>query len=383
MFERKSFLEIQDLLSWSPAVAILGARQIGKTTLAKLVAKTFQDSIYIDLENPQALAKLQHPEVFFQAHRHQLVVLDEIQNAPELFTFLRGEIDADRRSSRFLFLGSASFKLLQQSQSLAGRLALVDMAPLLISEVHSQFADIQTLWLRGGFPASYTASSDTASWRWRDAFIRHFLNTDLPGLGINVEPELMRRYWRMLAHFHGQLFNASHIGASLGVTAPTATRYLDHLVNSLMVRRLEPFHINLGKRLVKSPKVYVRDSGLLHYLLGIRSIDDMLGHPHIGASWEGFCIEQICNHMPPGASSFFYRTTAGAEIDVVIETGRERIGFEIKFSAVPTVTKGFWHACEDLGISKAYVVAPVQEGWRMSANVEVVSPTLLPKLLQL
>lgn len=383
MFERKSFQEIHDLLSWNPAVAILGARQIGKTTLAKLIAKTFDKSIYLDLENAQALAKLQQPDVFFQTHRHQMVVLDEIQNAPELFSFLRGEIDADRRNGRFLFLGSASFKLLQQSQSLAGRLALVDMAPLLISEVHSQFADIQTLWLRGGFPASYTAASDTASWRWRDAFVRHFLNTDLPSLGINVEPELMRRFWRMLAHVHGQLFNASGIAASLGVSAPTATRYLDHLVQSLMVRRLEPFHINLGKRLVKSPKIYVRDSGLLHYFMGIQSIDHMLGHPQMGASWEGFCIEQISNHLPLGASLFFYRTAAGAEMDVVVETGRERLGFEIKFSSVPTVTKGFWQACEDLGVSKAYVVAPVQEGWRMSANVEVVSPTCLPKLLQL
>jgi predicted AAA+ superfamily ATPase len=381
MFQRKSALEIRQQLGLSPAVAILGARQIGKTTLAKQIAAEFPDSIYLDLENAQARAKLDQADVFFEANRHRLVVLDEIQNAPELFSTMRGEIDADRRPGRFLILGSASFKLLQQSQSLAGRLALVDMAPLLLSEVHQSFPDIQTLWLRGGFPGSYTAPHDDASWLWRDAFVRHFLHTDLPGLGINVEPELMRRFWRMVAHLHGQLFNASSIAASLGVSSPTVTRYLDYLVQSLMLRRLEPFHANLGKRLVKSPKIYVRDSGLLHYLLGMRNVDDLMGHPNTGASWEGFCIEQICNHLPTGASVSFYRTAAGAELDVVVETGRETTGFEIKFSSAPKVSKGFWQACEDIGVHKAYVMAPVQEGWAMAKDVQVVSPLDIPMLL--
>jgi uncharacterized protein len=381
MFQRKSALEIRHQLGLSPAVAILGARQIGKTTLAKQIAAEFPDSIYLDLENAQARAKLDQADVFFEANRHRLVVLDEIQNAPELFSTMRGEIDADRRPGRFLILGSASFKLLQQSQSLAGRLALVDMAPLLLSEVHQSFEDIQTLWVRGGFPGSYTAPQDDASWLWRDAFVRHFLHTDLPALGINVEPELMRRFWRMVAHLHGQLFNASSIAASLGVSSPTVTRYLDHLVQSLMLRRLEPYHANLGKRLVKSPKIYVRDSGLLHYLLGMRNVHDLMGHPNTGASWEGFCIEQICNHLPAGASVSFYRTAAGAELDVVVETGRETTGFEIKFSSAPKVSKGFWQACEDIGIHKAYVMAPVQEGWAMAKDVQVVSPLDIPMLL--
>lgn len=381
MFQRKSALEIRHQLGLSPAVAILGARQIGKTTLAKQIAAEFPDSIYLDLENAQARAKLDQADVFFEANRHRLVVLDEIQNAPELFSTMRGEIDADRRPGRFLILGSASFKLLQQSQSLAGRLALVDMAPLLLSEVHQSFEDIQTLWVRGGFPDSYTAPQDDASWLWRDAFVRHFLHTDLPALGINVEPELMRRFWRMVAHLHGQLFNASSIAASLGVSSPTVTRYLDHLVQSLMLRRLEPFHANLGKRLVKSPKIYVRDSGLLHYLLGMRNVHDLMGHPNTGASWEGFCIEQIYNHLPAGASVSFYRTAAGAELDVVVETGRETTGFEIKFSSAPKVSKGFWQACEDIGIHKAYVMAPVQEGWAMAKDVQVVSPLDIPMLL--
>ena len=362
-------------------MAILGARQIGKTTLAKQIATEFPDSIYLDLENAQARAKLDQADVFFKANRHRLVVLDEIQNAPELFSTMRWEIDADRRPGRFLILGSASFKLLQQSQSLAGRLTLVDMAPLLLSEVLQSFEDIQTLWVRGGFPGSYTAPQGDASWLWRDAFVRHFLQTDLPALGINVEPELMRRFWRMVAHLHGQLFNASSIAASLGVSSPTVTRYLDHLVQSLMLRRLEPFHANLGKRLVKSPKIYVRDSGLLHYLLGMRNVHDLMGHPNTGASWEGFCIEQICNHLPTGASVSFYRTAAGAELDVVVETGRETTGFEIKFSSAPKVSKGFWQACEDIGIHKAYVMAPVQEGWAMAKDVQVVSPLDIPMLL--
>lgn len=381
MFQRKSASEIRQQLGLSPAVAILGARQIGKTTLAHQIAAEFPDAIYLDLENAQARAKLDQADIFFHANRHRLVVLDEIQNAPELFSTMRGEIDADRRPGRFLILGSASFKLLQQSQSLAGRLALVDMAPLLLSEVHQSFQDIQTLWVRGGFPGSYTAAQDDASWLWRDAFVRHFLHTDLPALGINVEPELMRRFWRMVAHLNGQLFNASSIAASLGVSSPTITRYLDHLVQSLMLRRLEPFHANLGKRLVKSPKIYVRDSGLLHYLLGMRNVDDLMGHPHTGASWEGFCIEQICNHLPAGASVSFYRTAAGAELDVVVETGRETTGFEIKFSTAPKVSKGFWQACEDIGVHKAHVMAPVQEGWAMAKDVQVVSPLEIPMLL--
>ena len=370
-----------DTLSAKELQALITQAKKRKTTLAKQIAAEFPDSIYLDLENAQARAKLDQADVFFEANRHRLVVLDEIQNAPELFSTMRGEIDADRRPGRFLILGSASFKLLQQSQSLAGRLALVDMAPLLLSEVHQSFEDIQTLWVRGGFPGSYTAPQDDASWLWRDAFVRHFLHTDLPALGINVEPELMRRFWRMVAHLHGQLFNASSIAASLGVSSPTVTRYLDHLVQSLMLRRLEPYHANLGKRLVKSPKIYVRDSGLLHYLLGMRNVHDLMGHPNTGASWEGFCIEQICNHLPTGASVSFYRTAAGAELDVVVETGRETTGFEIKFSSAPKVSKGFWQACEDIGVHKAYVMAPVQEGWAMAKDVQVVSPLDIPMLL--
>lgn len=373
MFSRINEQLIAQYLSWSPAVGILGARQVGKTTLAKAFANDPNAGIYVDLDSPQDQARLSNASAFFEANRHRLVVLDEIQNQPEILQLLRGEIDADRRPGRFLILGSASFKLLKQSQSLAGRLALVDMAPLLLSEVYSTFADTQTLWLRGGFPNSYMAKSNSASFAWRDALIRHFLNTDLPALGINVEPQLMHRYWRMLAHLQGQLFNASTLAGSLGISASSSTRYLDHLCDTLMVRRLEPHFVNLGKRLVKSPKVYVRDSGLLHSLLSIREVNDLLGHPSTGASWEGFVMEQIANHLPSGANLSFYRTAAGTEIDAVVEMGQRKIGFEVKFSSAPKVTKGFWQACEDLQLDAAYVVAPVQEGWLMKTPAQVIS----------
>ena len=381
MFTRLAEATALSRLAWSPAVALLGARQIGKTTLARQIAAQHPGAIYLDLESAADRTRLARPDIFLRANREHLLVLDEIQNMPELFNELRGEIDADRRPGRFLILGSASFELLRQSQSLAGRLAIVDMAPLLLSEVHHRFEDVQTLWLRGGFPLSFGATSDDEAWHWRDAFVRHFLNTDLPGLGIRVDAETMRRFWRMVAHLHGQLFNASAIATSLGVSAPTVARYLDHLTSSLMLRRLEPYQANLGKRLVKSPKVYVRDSGLLHYLLGLRDVNDLLGHPSIGASWEGFVVEQVFGQLPAGAQVSFYRTAAGAELDLVVETGKQKLGFEIKFSSAPKVTKGFWSACTDVGVSRAYVVAPVLEGWPMAESVDVITPTALGAVL--
>lgn len=388
MFLRLTLPKVLAHLQWSPAVGILGPRQVGKTTLAKAVAAQSSQAVYLDLENPQALAKLGNPTAFFEANRHRLVVLDEIQNQPQILSELRGEIDGDRRAGRFLLLGSASFKLLQQSQSLAGRLSLVDMSPLVLSEVLSTHEPqkiqptVSALWLRGGFPDSYQAPHINASWDWRMALIRHFLHTDLHALGIHVDPQLMHRFWRMVAHLHGQMFNASAVAASLGLSASTTGRYLDHLCDTLMVRRLEPYYINLGKRLVKSPKIYVRDSGLLHSLLGIRDENDLLGHPSTGASWEGFVVEQIANHLPSGASLSFYRTAAGAELDAVVELGQKKLGFEVKFSHAPTVTKGFWQACDDVGVDAAYVVAPVQEGWPMKDGVHVITVSDIPACLQ-
>lgn len=365
---------IRERLGWSPAVAILGPRQVGKTTLARQISAEHEGALYLDLDRPGERARLSEPDAFFLANRQRLVVLDEVQNIPEIFSVIRGEIDNDRRPGRFLVLGSASFRLLRQTQSLAGRLAFVDMTPLLLSEVVERFEDIQTLWLRGGFPQSYMAANDEQSWFWREGFVRHFLSADLPSLGIRVDPDSMGRFWRMIAHLQGQLFNASSIAASLGVSAPTVTRWLDYLEATLVLRRLEPYHANLGKRLVKSPKIYVRDSGLLHYLLSIKEVNDLLGHPATGSSWEGFIVEQICSQLAFGELVSFYRTAAGAELDLVIEARGMKIGIEIKFSSAPKVTKGFWQACQDLGVDTAYVVAPVREGWPLAENVRVVTP---------
>lgn len=381
MFERTVRAHLLESLSWSPAVAILGPRQVGKTTLARSLLQGEPPAIYLDLENLQDQARLGEGLLFLQAHSDRRVVLDEVQNAPNLFSLLRGEIDRDRRPGRFVLLGSASFSLLRQSQSLAGRLAVVDMAPLLASEVGADLATLQTLWLRGGFPNSFSASSEKASWAWREAFIRHTVHTDLPALGLSVHPQAMHRFWRMLAHLHGQLFNASAVANSLGVSAPTVNRWLDHLTGALLVRKLEPCHSNLGKRLVKSPKVYVRDSGLLHSLLGIAQVHDLQGHPIAGASWEGFVMDQLCAQLPPGASVSFYRTAAGAELDAVVEHGAKRVGFEIKFSAAPKVSKGFWQSVSDLQLERAYVVAPVAQGWPLSAQAEVLPVSRLPEVL--
>ena len=372
MFARIAQPSLSTQLTWSPAVAILGPRQIGKTTLARSLLNSHADAIYLDLESPQDLARLGEGPLFLQAHADQLIILDEVQNAPGLFSVLRGEIDRIRRPGRFVLLGSASFELLRQSQSLAGRLSLIDMFPLLADEVGTDLQTIQSLWLRGGFPPSFTAVSEQASWAWREAFIRHLLNTDLPALGLKVDATSLSRFWRMLAHMHGQLFNASAIANSLDVSAPTVTRWLDHMVGALLVRRLEPFYANLGKRLVKSHKVYVRDSGLLHSLLGLTSVADLQGHPMSGASWEGFVMDHIAAHLPAGASMSFYRTAAGAELDVVVESGQHIIGFEIKFSVAPKVSKGFWQSLKDIRPQKTYIVAPVQQRWPFAEGVEVI-----------
>lgn len=374
MYQRLAAPQIDRALSRSPAVAILGPRQVGKTTLARAAAAARSGSIFLDLETAADQAKLADPALFFASRRGPLVVLDEVQNLPGLFSELRAEIDADRRVGRFLLLGSASFRLLRQAQTLAGRLEVIDMAPLLLPEVAQRFEDIERLWVRGGFPGSYTPVADEDAWQWRQDFIRHFLNVDLPALGIGVDPPSMGRFWRMLAHLHGQLLNASALSRSLGLSAPTVSRWLDYLVDALVVRRLEPWHVNIGKRLVKSPKIYLRDPGLLHALLGIRDAEALAGHPASGASWEGFVVEQICARLPAETSTAFYRTSAGAELDLIIEHEGRLVGIEAKLSSAPTVTKGFWQACEDVGVHEAWVVAPVREGWPIGDRARVVSP---------
>ena len=301
-------------------------------------------------------------------------MIDEVQLLPQLFSALRPEIDAHRQPGRFLLLGSASGELLRQSaQSLAGRVSYVELTPFQAEEVAPDLSGLQRLWLRGGFPPSWLASSDEASMQWRQDFIRTFLLTDLAQMGVRIPAETLRRFWTMLAHLQGQLFNASQLGQSLGgASHTTATRYLDTLVDAMVVRRLPPFLVNVGKRLVKAPKVYVRDSGLLHALLGLRDVQALQGHVVAGASWEGFVIEQLAAHAPPDAQIGFYRTAAGAEIDLVVQHGQRRLGFEVKFASAPQVSRGFWQAARDLQLDKACVVAPVPRAYPLQADTWVL-----------
>jgi len=383
MIQRSLAAVLRQRLGVFPGVVLVGPRQVGKTTLARAIAGERPGSIVLDLERPTDRATLAQPSVYFPRHQEHLVVLDEVQNLPGLFAELRPEIDAARRPGRFLLLGSASGKLLRQtSESLAGRVAYLELTPLRADELALDHAGLQTLWLRGGFPLSYTAPDDATSYLWRENFIATFLQRDLPQLGVGVSPEAVHRFWRMLAHVHGQLFNASQLGAALGGVAHTTVgRYLDLLVDTMLVRRLEPHYVNVGKRLVKSPKVYLRDSGLLHGLLGIRSVDDLQGNPIAGASWEGFVIEQISGLAPEGTHLSFYRTAAGAELDLVLEQGRRKLGFEIKFSVAPKPAKGFWTALDDLDLEHAYVVAPVRDGYPLAEGVDVVPVPMLQELL--
>jgi predicted AAA+ superfamily ATPase len=328
----------------------------------------------LDLEAEADRETLRRPDLFLPAYRDRLVVLDEVQWVPELFTALRPEIDAERRAGRFLLLGSASAGLLRQSaESLAGRIAYEELTPFLASETPPDLASLQQLWQRGGFPLSFLATDDEASLRWRQAFLRTLLQRDLPALGIRVAEETMRRFMTMLAHLQGQLLNAAQLGQALGgVSHTTVARYVDHLVDALLARRLEPHQANVGKRLVKSPKVYLRDSGLVHALLGLSTPRDLQGHPVVGASWEGFVIEQIAAAMPAGAHLGFYRTSAGAEVDAVVHSGSRRVAFEVKFSSAPKPTRGFWQALEELQIDEAYVVAPVARRYPLSEGVQVL-----------
>jgi predicted AAA+ superfamily ATPase len=377
--------ELLARLDQSPAVALLGPRQVGKTTLARDIGE-MRPSLYLDLESDADRAKLSDPELYLERHADKLVILDEVHRLPNLFQNLRGLIDRGRRqghkAGRFLLLGSASIELLAQSgETLAGRISYLEMAPLDTLEVGT--IDVDQLWVRGGFPDSFLAASDPLSLRWRRDFIRTYLERDIPMFGPRIAAETLRRFWTMLAHHQSGLLNASDFARSLGVDSKTVAAYLDLLVDLLLVRRLEPWHSNGAKRLVKSPRVYVRDSGLLHALLNIAKYEDLLGHPVVGASWEGFVTENLIQAAPEGTQANFYRSAAGAEIDLLLAVPGQGVwAFEVKRSLAPKVERGFHIACEDLLPSRKFVVYLGQEAYPMSHDIEVVSVQQAAALLQ-
>jgi len=378
MIHRRASSTIIEALHRFPSVVLVGPRQVGKTTLAKAIAAEFPHSLHLDLERPADLAKLADAELFLGRLADRLVVLDEVQRVPELFAVLRVLIDQDRRPGRFLLLGSASPALLRQtSESLAGRVIFHELGPFDVTEIRPQGEGLVRFWERGGYPLSWLASSDADSFEWREAFIQTHLERDLPTLGIRVPGLHLRRFWQMLAHSHGQLWNASRLASSFGVSAPTMQHYLEILESTYMVRRLLPLAANLGKRLTKSPKVYIQDSGLLHCLLGIRSVDELYGHPVAGASWEGWVMEQLIRVLGPAWRLSFYRTAAGAEVDVVAERGSRRLAFEMKLSTAPAPTKGFWQALADVKPEQTYIVAPVEAEYPVAETVHVIPPALL------
>ena len=383
MIRRRIETIVQDRLSHLPAVALLGPRQVGKTTLAQTIAQA-RASIYLDLESPIDRDKLSDPVFYLSGHENELVILDEVQRMPDLFTALRGLIDAGRRrgkvAGRFLLLGSASPDLLRQSETLAGRIAYIEMAPLDVLETpqdrHSE------LWVRGGFPESFLAGDDSRSLIWRQAFIRTYLERDIPQLGPRIPATTLQRFWTMLAHVQAGLFNAAQLARGLAVDGKTVTRYLDLLADLMLVRRMQPFAGSIGKRLVRSPKVFIRDSGIVHALLNIADRESLLGHPVAGASWEGFVIENLIAAAPVRSVPLFYRTAVGQEIDLLLEIpGHGLWAIEIKRGLSARPEKGFFAACEDVKPARRFVVNSGVERYAVSKGVEAIGLTELASIL--
>lgn len=385
MIPRNLKQQVERLLDKNPAVVLMGPRQVGKTTLAWEIARG-RESIYLDLERPSDRAKVSDIEQFCALNAEKLLVLDEVQRVPELFAPLRGIIDerkrAGKKNGHFLLLGSASIDLLRQSsETLAGRVAYCQLQPFDVSEVAP--AEHLKLWQRGGFPESFVADSDGESAQWRYDFIRTYLERDIPQLGPRIPAETLRRFWTMLAHNQGQLFNSSALARGLDVASVTTSRYLDLMVDLLLVRRLQPWTSNLGRRLVKAPKTYVRDSGICHALLGIESLNDLLGHPVVGGSWEGFVIENILGALPRNATYGYYRTTGGAEVDLVVDAGAGELwAIEIKRGTIPSVSKGFYSACEDLRPTRKFVVYGGEGNFPLGAKIEAIPITgIIPEIV--
>ncbi len=375
MLPRRLSTRLNHLLTHSPAVVLLGPRQVGKTTLALEIAEK-RPSVYLDLEDEADRVKLSDPVRYFADHERELVILDEVHRLPELFQSLRGVIDRGRRhgkpNGQFLLLGSAAMDLLKQSgESLAGRISYLELGPFDALEVAP--AKLETLWVRGGFPRSFLADNDDLSMEWRRDFIRTYLERDIPQFGSRIPAETLRRFWTMLAHNQSQMLNAATLARGLGVDGKTVASYLDLLVDLLLVRRLPAWHRNVGKRLVKSPKVYVRDSGIAHALLGIRDKESLLGHPVAGQSWESFVTETLIAAAPDGTEAHYYRTSTGTEVDLVLTLpGGKLWAIEIKRSSAPKVESGFHIACADLKPSKRFVVYSGTERFPLNADTDAI-----------
>jgi uncharacterized protein len=370
--DRRLASDLTAALGRFPVVTLLGPRQVGKTTLALQVARTWPTRVvHLDLERPSHAARLRDAELYLEANTDALVVIDEVQRMPQLFALLRALVDASRRPGRFLLLGSSSPDLVRGiSESLAGRVKTLELQPFTLDEVGPTQENVRRLWSRGGFPESFLAPSDRASRAWRDAFLRTFVERDLQLMGFTLPSERVRRMLLMVAHRHGQLWNAADVARGLDVSPPTVARYADVLVGTFLLRRLEPLHANLGKRLVKSPKLYLRDSGLLHALLGIPDWNALQGHPIVGFSWEGFAIEHVLATRP-GADVSFYRTATGAELDLVVQDAAgQREGFEMKLGADPRPPRGFWNAVDDLTLHSVTVLHAGEGRWPLREGVE-------------
>ncbi len=384
MIDRILSADLEEALAQAPAVALLGPRQVGKTTLALEVGQRF-NAHYLDLESEQDRAKLVQTELYLADHQDKLVILDEVHRAPGLFPILRGMIDRARRQGRlagqYLLLGSASLDLLQQSgESLAGRIRYLELAPFLVLETSGLALD--DLWLRGGFPNSLLATDGRASLRWRQDFICTYLERDIPRFGRRIAAETLRRLWTMVAHHQGGLLNTAQFARNLGVDAKTVNSYIDLLVDLLIARRVPPWHANLGKRLVRSPKVYIRDSGLVHALLQIPDKEVLLTHPVVGQSWEGFVIENLLESARGGAEGYFYRSVGGAEIDLLLAWRNGSLwAIEIKRSLSPKVERGFHAACADLAPTRKFVVYPGQEPYPLAEDIQAIPLGQLAKLV--
>lgn len=372
LIKRNLAIQVRSRLKKSPAIAILGPRQVGKTTLARQLESHY---IYLDMENPRDLAKLQDAYSFLENLQDQTVIIDEVQLLPELFSLLRPLIDAKRKPGRFILLGSASPELVKGvSETLAGRISYNELNPIGLTELPEEIEDDQH-WFRGGFPEALLSENDSLSKEWIDDFIVSYVERDLAKMfGIELAPTLLRNFWSMLAHLNGNLFNGKSFARSLGVSAPTVNRYLDFLEGGYLIRRLPPWFVKAKKRLVKSPKTYIRDTGILHRLLNIPSYNDLYGHPAIGASWEGYVIEQIYQLKTKQTELFFYRTQTGAECDLVLVQGIIPIAcLEIKLSNAPTVSKGFISCTQDLEPKHKYIITPKSETYQTSNNIVVTN----------